>query len=234
MFPLLEAPGMGTKVIQLAESIISEIGDSAKRWDVSTAALIASNAVPLTGVLFLQWQIFPVVLSYWLENVVAGVFNVLRLALVESKDEMDGLRKLGLIPVFCLHYGFFAFVHGAAVFAFFGGTLVGHPSTVIAAVPEAIRRTGIAMAVLSIVVSHGISFATNYIRAGEYRRVTLKQVMTLPYKRVMVLHVAILGAALTILALGSPVFGLVLLILLKTGLDIIAHRAERRKLASTQ
>ena len=102
---------------------------------------------------------------------------------------------------------------------------------VLAAADDAIRRTGIALALLSMVVSHGVSFATNYVGGGEYRRVSLKQVVTAPYRRVAVLHLAILVGALALLALGSPMFGLIGLVLLKTGMDVVAHRAERQRLA---
>ena len=55
--------------------------------------------------------------------------------------------------------------------------------------------------------------------------------MTQPYGRVVVLHMAILGGGWAMMALKSPLVGLVLLVVLKTAIDIKAHRAERRKLA---
>jgi len=38
----------------------------------SLAALVIANAIPLVGVLFLGWTVFPLVFLYWLENVVVG------------------------------------------------------------------------------------------------------------------------------------------------------------------
>ncbi|MEN1679133.1 MAG: DUF6498-containing protein [Planctomycetota bacterium] len=46
---------------------------------VSVASLLVANGLPLLGVLFLNWKAFDVVILYWLENVVIGVINVLKM-----------------------------------------------------------------------------------------------------------------------------------------------------------
>ena len=202
-----------------------------RHWDVSTAVLVLANSVPVAGVLFFGWKIFPLLLLYWLENVVVGCFNVLRLALVDPGNPARWVGKLFLIPFFCFHYGLFAAVHGSFLFALFGPRKFVDPWGLVSVVPGAIREAGIEFAVLSIIVSHGVSFIMNYIHGGEYRRASLQQVMGQPYRRVVVLHLAILGGAFAMMALGTPLIGLVLLVVLKTGFDVVAHRAERRKLA---
>ena len=50
----------------------------------SLFALILANAVPILGVLFLGWTVFPLVLVYWLENAVIGGFNVAKMLLARS------------------------------------------------------------------------------------------------------------------------------------------------------
>jgi len=39
---------------------------------LSIAALVAVNFIPLVGVLFLDWEIGPILLLYWSENLVVG------------------------------------------------------------------------------------------------------------------------------------------------------------------
>jgi len=51
----------------------------------SLVALVIANALPLVGVLFLGWTVFPLVLLYWLENVVVGGFNVAKLLLAQPR-----------------------------------------------------------------------------------------------------------------------------------------------------
>jgi len=45
----------------------------------SVLFLIIANIVPLYGVFFLNLQAFPILLLFWLENVIVGVFNVLKM-----------------------------------------------------------------------------------------------------------------------------------------------------------
>ncbi len=52
----------------------------------SLLALVIANALPLVGVLFLGWTVFPLVLLYWLENLVVGGFNVAKLLLAQARQ----------------------------------------------------------------------------------------------------------------------------------------------------
>lgn len=204
-----------------------------RRWPISAAVLIAANVAPLIGVLSHHWSVFAVVLLYWCENVVVGVFNVLRMVCARPQDALANAGKFFLVPFFCVHYGGFTFVHGIFVFALFGGGLKSgafdlSPHTVLTAV----RQAGLGWAVAALFASHGFSFFHNYLAGGEYRNVGLSRLMTQPYARVVVLHVAIIGGAVLVQALGSALPALALLIVLKTAIDLAAHLAERRKLGT--
>lgn len=48
-------------------------------YKTSAYVLIAVNALPLLGVLFLGWDVFSIVALYWTENVVIGAINVLKM-----------------------------------------------------------------------------------------------------------------------------------------------------------
>lgn len=93
----------------------------ARRWPVSSAVLVLANVAPLIGVLAHYWTVFAVVLLYWCENVVVGVFNVLRMLCARPQDGLAWAGKAFLIPFFCVHYGMFTFVHGIFVLGLFGG-----------------------------------------------------------------------------------------------------------------
>src|SRR6266545_4005176 len=173
---------------------------------ISVSALILANAVPLAGVLFFGWQVFPLILLFWLENVIVGGFNVLKMLTANPEDPISWVGKAFLIPFFCVHFGGFTFIHGTFVFAMFGGPAYSHqffPS--VAGVLAAIRGTGIRLGVLGLVLSHGVSFVGNYLIGGEYRRASLQQLMSQPYGRVMVMHFVILGGGFLVVALHSPV-----------------------------
>ena len=78
----------------------------------SVVALVIANAIPILGVLFLGWTVFPLVLLYWLENVVVGGFNVAKLVMAQPREPAYWLGKFFLIPFFLVHFGGFTYIHG--------------------------------------------------------------------------------------------------------------------------
>jgi hypothetical protein len=197
----------------------------------SLLALAIANALPLVGVLFLGWTVFPLVLLYWLENLVVGGFNVAKLLLAQPRQPAYWLGKAFLVPFFLLHFGGFTYIHGVLVVSFFGPK-GAQGFDLLSTVPAAIRANQLGWSVLGLVISHGLSFYWNYLRSGEYERASLNALMAQPYGRVVVLHLTVLFGGWVVMLLGSPLFALVVLVVLKTAADLRAHRAERRKFAA--
>ena len=196
----------------------------------SLLALLLANAVPVIGVLFLGWTVFPLLLLYWLENVIVGGFNVAKMLLARPAEPIYWAGKLFLIPFFIVHFGGFTFVHGVLLVAFFGPKGL-QPFDLLTAVPAAIRTNQLGWGLLSLVASHGFSFFWNYLKNGEYQRASLQTLMGQPYGRIVVLHLTVLFGGWVVMMLGSPVGALVVLVGLKTAADLRAHLAERKKFA---
>lgn len=139
--------------------------------------------------------------------------------------------KFFFIPFFIFHYGMFCFGHGVFVFELLGkgGAMFGGPLESWPYFWEQLRAEKLLWAVAALAASHLFSFFTNFIYRGEYRRVTVMQLMIQPYGRIVILHVAIIFGAMLIQFLGSPVWMLVLLVIGKTILDIGMHVAERER-----
>lgn len=228
---------------------------------LTSIALVLSNLVPVYGVLALGWRVFDVVALYWFENVVIGGFNVLKMLLcspdmrelsrlyqpptgsaigpeggtgefpplvqVKHVGLAMNLAKLFLIPFFAFHYGLFTFVHGV-----FLVSMLGTSQTQSEPLPwTALQGGGLLLAAACMVASHGVSFVTNFLLGGEFRRTSLPQQMFSPYARVVVLHVAILFGAFATFALGSPMGLLLLLIAGKIVLDLRMHRRSHAQQA---
>ena len=194
----------------------------------SLLALGLANALPIAGVLLLGWKVFPLVLLYWLENVVVGGFNVGKLLLARPQEPAYSVGKLFLIPFFIFHFGMFTLLHGVFVFALFGAKTLPRFDS-LAELPAAIRAYHLGWGVLALVVSHGLSFYWNYFENGEYRRASLPILMMQPYARLVVLHLAVLFGGWIVLTLGSPLLALLVLVALKTTADVRAHQAERHR-----
>jgi hypothetical protein len=201
---------------------------------VSVIMLVAANMIPVYGVVALDWQVFPVVLLFWIENVIVGLFNILKMVSCSPNVPLQWGAKVLAIPFFCVHYGMFTLVHGVFVFGLFGGFFssgTGFPDTT--AFFREVAAFQLGWAILALFLSHSISFFLNYIGRGEYRKATVTELMMQPYGRVVVLHVTILFGGFAAMALGSSVFVLVLLIGLKTFIDVQAHLREHNRYRTT-
>ena len=210
----------------------------------AVVALIVANAVPLLGVLFLGWTVWTILIVYWLENGIVGAFNIAKLAKAQGPYEgstsnmrlngrsMDSFAnaRSGLIPFFILHYGIFWAVHGVFVLTLpvFGG-VSGDADMTLGADPLTIL-----FAVVALTISHGVSYVFNFIGRGEYLRVSPAQQMFAPYGRLVVLHVTIIVGAIAIGMTGAPEAALVVLVVLKTVMDIGFHLSEHRTAAVPQ
>jgi hypothetical protein len=215
------------------------------RRTISALFLVAVNAIPLVGVLFFGWNLFSIMLLYWFESGVIGFFNVFKISRADKPAAPRGRRTVNgrpatnlsgaafYVPFFAMHYGIFWVVHGVFVVVFFG-LFGGHPLGSIG--PEDVASGfrgfepgGVAIAAASLFVSHGVSYYVNFLGNEEYRNVTPDQQMFKPYGRVIALHLTIIGGGFVAGFFGTPVASLVLLVVLKTAMDLFEHLREHRR-----
>ena len=214
----------------------------------AVVALVAANLVPLIGVLFFGWDVWGILIIYWLENGVVGFFNVLkmrraagpetgattraggrtrRVSMTINGRPASGSEKSFLIPFFIMHYGMFWVVHGIFVlllptFAVMGAEGQSDFGTNL-------DPLAIVFAVVVLFISHGVSYELNYVGRGEYLRTTAGAEMFAPYGRLVVLHITIIFGAILIGTTGAPASAVVVLVLLKIALDLGLHLAQHRE-----
>lgn len=201
----------------------------------SVIALLASNTLPLFGVLFFDWDIAAIVVLYWSENLIIGAYNIAKMITV------GGAAGVAQSLFFLIHYGGFCAVHGL----FIQSLLLETPDLMadqswpfflvfvellvdVCAQMFAIAPTSWIVAFIGLAISHGYSFVTNFLQGGEYREATAQKLMAAPYKRIMVMHVAIIAGGFGILALGEPTILLLVLVGLKTAMDVVLHTRSHR------
>ena len=193
----------------------------------STWVLVAANLLPLYGVLFLHWEVFPLIALFWFENVVVGVLNAARMLLADPADPALWAGKLFMVPFFCFHYGMFTAIHGVFVFGLFGGK--AYDPKGLSVLEPALRAAAdfhLWLPAAALAASHLFSFFWNYLYRGGFRRAALSELMGRPYKRVIVLHLTIILGGIGTMALHSPLWALVALIGIKMAIDVTAHRRE--------
>jgi hypothetical protein len=196
---------------------------------ISILFLIAVNMIPLFGVLFFGWSLFSIMFLYWIENGIIGFFNIFKIALARAPGTsftingrlVGSSNKEIRVILFILQYGFVWMVHGALVYLYFGmssSDLFG-----------SFEPRGVAIVAAALFLSHGVSFLVNFLGKEEYLTVSPDRQMIEPYSRVLVLTVTILWSGFFIDRLGAPLAALILLVLLKTVIDLLAHLREHRK-----
>jgi hypothetical protein len=184
----------------------------------SGIALIVANLLPLYGVLAWDWPVYHVMALYWAENIVAGLFTLLRMV---AANPVAGL-PLGAF--FCFHYGMFCFVHGTFVHALFSGQADAPWPPVGALVQTLLTTPVLLVGVLLMLASHGWSFVAHALAAPAEPAPDLRGIMMRPYGRMVVLHVTILAGGFLTMSMGEPVLVLVPLIVLKIVIDLYLHR----------
>lgn len=186
----------------------------------SAVFLILANAVPIFGVLFWGWDALAILVLYWLESVIIGVLNIpkiLSCRKTEAGTLGSAVSNLFLAGFFTFHYGMFTGVHGVFLAEMFGarpimeGLLSGGPILWTAA---------------TFLISHIFSMFVNFFGKKEYLGKDPGAQMFSVYGRVFVMHFVVLLGGFAVQAFGAPVIAVIMLIVLKTGIDLAAHKKE--------
>jgi hypothetical protein len=218
---------------------------------VAIALLLIVNLIPLVGAIFWGWNVFTLLILYWLENGIVGVFNVLKMALAQGPldtrsgppEKVTTASRATLIPFFIVHYGIFWVVHGVFVLSLptiielgFGpdtapilpdGTFIGSEEAAVGP-----RLDLVALGAIGLAISHGVSFLFNYLGRGEYRTARLGLLMFAPYVRLVALHLTIIVGGMLSISLGSPVGSMIVLVAIKIAIDLALHVREHRRAES--
>jgi len=201
----------------------------------SAVALVMANLVPLAGVLLAGWQVLPLLLLFWLENVVIGVFTVCKILLAQGKEGASPplFARLPIAGIFIFHYGAFAVGHGTLILELFddhggGFTNAFFVTELPRLVFYVLRQHGLFWAALALFISHAVTFYTEFLGPRRHEGLNPAKLLFAPYKRVVLLHGLLLVGALVIQAFGSKVLLLALMVLVKIAIDLGGHLREHR------
>ncbi len=199
---------------------------------VTTAILIAANLVPVAGILMLDWDVLFIMLLFWCENVIIGFFGIAKIVVSGSPRRF----RVGLIlPIFfTVHYGGFMAGHLMVLLALYAPKNEQlnesmDPLTMF----SNLTGSAIWVPVAALLISHGWSFVTNFLGSAERENLTAQEAMALPYRRMVITHVALILGGVFLVRNGEPTGGLLLLIALKIGMDIVFHRKEHTALSAS-
>jgi hypothetical protein len=107
-----------------------------------------------------------------------------------------------------------------------GGFIPGSVDVIPSAGFRGPDMTAVAWGALGLAISHGASFVFNFVGRKEYLRVSPGSQMFAPYGRLVILHLAIILGAFVSITIGSPIGALIVLVILKTIVDLTLHLRE--------
>jgi hypothetical protein len=182
----------------------------------STWLVVLVNLAVLALAWWQHWSLILLFFPYWVQSVFIGIFSFRRMRLVGSRETAQ---------FFAMHYGIFHLTYlGFITISLGKGEL---PNKV--PVPPMTENdiVWLALASLAFAVTHYLSYRRNLERDRRGAPST-ERLMLIPYARVIPMHLTLIVG----LAMGYT-GALLLFGLLKTAVDVLAHLAEHRWLAST-
>ena len=217
--------------------------------------------VPLFGVLFSDWDVGLVLGLFWIENLIIGVLNLLKMLIVGVRQK--AAKAMFLCPFFVFHYGLFCLGHGtlmweildlgeinhalsplyhihaeaesgfASIAANFGGLFGGLFGEGLALVFNFIElyKPTIYLAILVLCCSHIVRLIENFILRGGILKETVDTLMVRPYGQIIVMHIGLLVGGLLAEKFDSPVWLLAALVIFKLVVDIVQLRRRNKKQA---
>lgn len=204
----------------------------------STIALVLSNIVPLVGVVFLGWDLKAILFLYWSESAIIGLYTILKIFLsIWLNEETKGKKfsVIFLIPFFIFHYGFFMYAHLFFLVILFQIGTWNEGSVDTLKNLYFMINGSIVFSFLSLLVSHGVSFVSNYLKKKEYmQKNSFLKAMVYPYGRIFIMHIVIIIGGVLILFLGSKLFLLILLVVMKTSADLFSHLRVNKYFSSAK
>lgn len=199
--------------------------------DPIAVAVLLVDLLPILAVLVFGWGATPLVALYWLENLVIGMFTVLRMVATLAGNIVNLFAVLFIVPFFTLHYGMFCFGHGVFIQALATSGSTTGSSGMPGLVNWALNSgQGMVWFVAAIIAINLVIYFTDFLMKGEFRETQPIVEMFAPYGRIVTLHVAIILGAVFAIATNEPLLGVVFLIFLRVVFGVIVSAMRQRKL----
>ncbi len=214
----------------------------------STLLLLAANSIPIFGVLYWGWDVFVLLMLYWLETAIIGGWTIARIALAPpgslGKIEINGRPTMAgsliIAGFFIVHSGIFMLVHMVFLWTLFSGHWSKEIHGPIDFVSKMIVGTDMWIPLLALFIVRGLGFVFHVLRPeiiqqfeeSLHLRVSapsaaapadeLGSIIGAFYSRIVVMHMTIIFSAFIAVLFGS-IAPLIIMVCIKTVADVVLH-----------
>ncbi|MFC7356741.1 DUF6498-containing protein [Jejudonia soesokkakensis] len=170
-----------------------------------------------------------IVLAYFMETIIIGLFHILKLWIVVKKGKPgdptknDGMSGMGVIPFFIVHYGMFVAIQSIFVFSFFAHDFpeIKEAFHLIDNYTFALQLDGMHAIIASLVVTNLGYFYTNFLATEKYKEYTPAQLFFKPYVRIFIQQFAVILAGFFFIILSQGIAAAILLLIIRLPVDLI-------------
>lgn len=185
-----------------------------KDFYMTIGAIIIANLIALLGMVFFDWSMLQTILIYWAESVIFVFYNNCKIIFSRLKPSI----KITALIFTTISYVIFLTIHYIFLNVIFNNKIIAFNPNLF---------FPILIPIIFIFISHGISFIKNYIGRGEYTKLTtydnVSEINSSILKRIVTEHSCLMVGGAAVLYINQPTIGIVLLIVIKTIIDIDFH-----------
>ncbi|TKT71703.1 hypothetical protein YH63_009905 [Afipia massiliensis] len=190
--------------------------------------IVLSNLVPLLGILFWGWDTFVLLCLYCLETAAIGFWTIARVATMSRDPGSVAGRSiagtLALAGFFTVHAGLFMTVHMLFIYTLFAGPWAGRIHDARDFISLIVIGKDLWIPLLALFVGQGAIFINDAVNRFVFAKAPLTgadtgAIMGGFYKRIVIMHLAIMGGAFIAQAIGTAA-PLIVLVLLKVTIEI--------------
>jgi hypothetical protein len=188
----------------------------------SDSILLGSNVLAILLAIVLHYDFAIVIWSYWLESVIIGLYAIASMIFVGLRKGHGVIAYLAGAGFFTAHYGIFHVVYMLFL------SILPITSLEWTQIPFVILTGGI------FLLSHGASFFEFTIEGKEKTGTWEEDIGPLfikPYQRIVPMHITIIASGFVMALVSGELASQILLIVLmvlKTGVDLESHRAKHK------
>lgn len=183
--------------------------------------IILCNLIPVYAVVFLNWKSIDLIFLYWLENLIIGLFMVLRMLIRRYSGIPEVIVSLYSIPFTAFHYTLFCIFHGIFIMVIFDQMKFGDnaPLDLFYVSVLMIKSGGMEMAIAGLFLIHLIDWIRDWFKSAQ----DIGDIVFSAYKRIMLTHLTIIACGFALLKIGNPEIGLLFLIAIKMAIDLYLY-----------